>query len=126
MTLPPRNYAKRNRDGRLRSPVHLAFVRKHLCVLWMRRECEGKIEAAHLRDLAPMGHGAARPSDSFTVSMCRLHHRESEKREREWQAEYGLDLMALALEFASKSPDPRIKAAAAEFREAACAQSLRP
>lgn len=126
MTLPPRNYTKRNRDGRLRSPRHLAFVRKHLCVAWERETCYGKVQAAHLRDLVPNGHGGGKPDDFFTVSMCWFHHQDAEKREREWQAEYGLDLMALALEFASKSPDPRIKAAAAEFREAACAQSLRP
>lgn len=120
MTLPPRNFAKRGRDGRLRSPQHLAFVRSHLCVahdtLWPT-PCYGKISAAHLRDLAPLGHGGPKPSDNWCVSMCLRHHRESEKREQAWQAERRLDLMALALEFAAKSPDPRVREAAKEYRE---------
>lgn len=71
-----------------------------------------------MRDLAPLGHGGPKPSDAFTISLCRRHHEESEKREREWQEDYGLDLMALALEFAEKSPDPRVREAAKVYREA--------
>lgn len=112
MTLPPFNHEKRGRDARLRSSKHLAFVRRHLCIAWERRECEGKIEACHVRDVAPLGHGGAKPDDTYTVSMCRRHHRESEKREGAWGAEMGIDVLALALEFAGKSPDPAIKAAA--------------
>ena len=112
MTLPPRNYAKRNRDGRLRSPSHLAFVRKHLCAAWARKECEGKIEAAHVRDVAPHGHGGGKPDDTYVIGLCRRHHRESEKREGEWGREMGIDVLALALEFAAASPDPAIRAAA--------------
>lgn len=123
MTLPPRNFAKRGRDGRLRSPQHLAFVRSHLCVAWEaayragHSSCYGKVEAAHLRDLAPLGHGGPKPADLFTIALCARYHRESEKREQAWQAERRLDLMALALEFAAKSPDPRVREAAKEYRE---------
>lgn len=49
--------------------------------------------------------------------MCRRHHRESEKREEAWGKEIGLDVLALAIEFASHSPDPAIKAAAKAFLE---------
>ena len=115
MTLPPRNYAKRGRDGRLRSAKHLAFVRKHLCINWAKKDCAGKIQACHVRDVAPLGHGGAKPSDQFTVSLCARHHRESEKREGAWGAQMGLDVLALAIEFASHSPDPAIKAAAMAF-----------
>ena len=115
MTLPPLSFQKRGRDGRLRSAKHLASVRKYLCIAWERRECEGPIEVCHVRDVAPLGHGGAKPSDQFTVSMCRKHHRESEKREGAWGKEMGLDVLALAIEFASKSPDKAIRAAAAAF-----------
>ena len=115
MTLPPINYQKRGRDDRLRSAKHLAFIRKRLCVAWHLQICQGRVEAAHLRDLAPMGHGGARPDDLFTVGMCGRHHRESEKREAASQQELGLDLMALAIEYGMQSPDPAIKAAAKAF-----------
>lgn len=128
MTLPPRNFAKRNRDGRLRSPQHLAWVRGYACVAQLSLQfgnkpenfkipCNGRIEACHLRDLAPLGHGGPKPPDAYVCPMCRAHHQESEKRERRWQEDYGLDLMALALEFAAKSPDPRVREAAKEYRE---------
>lgn len=112
MTLPPRNYAKRNRDGRLRSPSHLAFVRKHLCIAWSKNGCHGKIEACHVRDVAPLGHGGAKPDDTYVVSMCRYHHQQSEKREGEWGKQMGLDVLALALEFSAASPDKAIREAA--------------
>jgi hypothetical protein len=115
MMLPPRNYEKRGRDGRLRSAKHLAAVRKYLCIAYERKECEGPVEACHVRDVAPLGHGGAKPDDTYVVSMCRKHHRESEKREGAWGREMGLDVLALALEFASKSPDPAIRAAAMAF-----------
>lgn len=122
MTLPPRSFAKRNRDGRLRSPAHLAFVRKHLCIAWASRSaglCEGKIEACHVRDVAPLGHGGAKPDDTYTVSMCRYHHQMSEKREGQWGQSHNLDVLALALEFAAASPDKAIREAAKAARQTA-------
>ena len=116
MTLPPRNYEKRGRDGRLRSPKHLAFVRKHLCINWARKDCAGKVQAAHVRDVAPLGHGGAKPSDQYTVSLCAKCHRASEKREGAWGNEMGLDVLALALEFAAASPDRAIREAAIAAR----------
>jgi hypothetical protein len=87
-------------------------VRKRLCIAWHLGICEGKIEAAHVRDVAPLGHGGAKPDDTYTVSMCRRHHRESEKREGAWGREMGLDVLALALEFAAASPDKAVREAA--------------
>ena len=91
-------------------------MRKHLCIAWARRECEGKIEVCHVRDVAPLGHGGAKPSDCYVVSMCRKHHFESEKREDAWGKEMGLDVLALALEFAAISPDKAIRDAALAAR----------
>lgn len=116
MTLPPRSFAKRNRDGRLRSPSHLAFVRKFMCIAWAKDDCFGKIEAAHVRDVAPRGHGGGKPDDTYCVALCRKHHTESEKREGAWGAEMGLDVLALALEFAAASPDKAIREAAKAAR----------
>jgi hypothetical protein len=115
MTLPPINYQKRGKDRRVRSAQHLAFVRKRLCIAWARQECEGKVEAAHVKDLAPLGRGSVKPDDTFTVSMCRRHHQESEKNEGAWGREMGLDVMALALEFAASSPDRAIREAAKAY-----------
>ncbi len=116
MTIPPPNYAKRGRDNRLRSPSHLAWVRKRLCIAWRSGDlCEGRIEAAHCRDVAPRGHSGAKPDDLWCVSMCQKHHRQSEKRERAWGEEMGIDVRTMCLEYAMASPDARIRTAAALF-----------
>ena len=116
MTLPPPNFHKRNRDLRLHSPQHLAFIRKRLCAVFFQHDCEGKVEACHLRELSPEKGMGARPSDLFTVGMCRRHHRESEKRERDFQAEHGVDLLSMALDYGEASPDKRVKTAATAIR----------
>ena len=118
MTLPPRNFAKRGRDNRLRSPQHLAFIRKRLCIAWERKECEGKVEACHARDVAPHGHGGGKPDDCWVVGMCRKHHRESEKREEAWGREVGISVRSLCIEYALASPDKRIREAARAWLEA--------
>lgn len=116
MTLPPLNHAKRGRDTRLRSARHLAFVRKHLCALWARQDCEGKIDAAHLRDLCPEHGMGVKPSDNWTVSLCRKHHRESEGREEFFERDYDISLLTLAMEYAAASPDPAIREAVRLYR----------
>ena len=116
--IPPPNYEKRNRDNRLRSPTHLAWIRKRLCIAWERKDCEGRIEVAHCRDVAPNGHAGAKPDDVWCVGMCRKHHRESEKRESAWGAEMGIDMRAACLEYAAASPDRAIKEAAKALMKA--------
>jgi hypothetical protein len=115
--IPPPNYAKRSRDLRLRSPDHLRYIRQRLCVLWAHKDCEGKVEACHLRGLAPEKGMGNKPSDLWTVGMCRKHHRESQDREREFQERYNIDLVNIALEYAEQSRDKRVKAAAEAIRE---------
>ena len=111
--LPPRNFTKKNRDGRLRSPVHRKFVAQHLCILWEHKDCEGPVECCHARDVAPRGHGGGKPDDIYCFSACRKHHRESEKRETDWGRENEVDVLKLCLEFALASPDRLIKNVAA-------------
>ena len=69
-----------------------------------------------MRELSPEKGMGARPSDLFTVGMCRRHHRESEKREVEFQTEYDINLLELALDYGEVSPDKRVKAAAGAVR----------
>lgn len=116
MTLPPRNFEKRGRDRRIRSAKHRAFVRQHLCIAWERKECDGKVECCHVKDVALEQCGSVKPGDVFTVSMCRRHHRESEKNEAAWGADMGIDVLAIALEFAAKSPDRNIRDAAKQVQ----------
>lgn len=113
--LPPRNYAPRNRSDRLRSPTHQKFIRQHLCVAWERKECVGKVECCHARDLVPYHerHGA-KPSDQWTYPACRVHHGQAEKREEAFGHEYGLDMRAICLGLAAQSPDKAIREAAKE------------
>lgn len=112
MTLPPRNFMKKGRDNRLRSPLHRKFVGQHLCVAHASGDCAGKIDCCHCRDIAPNGHGGAKPDDLWCVSLCRYHHRLSEKNEEAWGRANGIDFRALCLEFALASPDKRINEAA--------------
>lgn len=116
MTLPPRNYEKRGRDNRLRSDSHKRFVRSHLCIAHAQGDCVGPVEFCHARDIAPGGHGGGgKPDDTFGFSACRRHHAESEKRERAWGAENGIDIEKIVLEFAAASPDRAIKEAAKAY-----------
>ncbi len=112
MLLPRLGYVKKGRDGKLRSPVHLEFVRRHLCVIWDKHTCFGKIAACHARDVAPRGHGGGKPDDLYVFSACVVAHRESEKREVAFGEKYGIDVLAICLEFGSQSPDRRIREAA--------------
>ena len=117
--LPPRNNDYSNgRDKGLRSQVHRRFVRSRLCVAWHLGGCFGPVEAAHCRDIAPRGHGGSKPDDVWTVSMCRKHHQEAEKRELDWSAETGIDVRAMCLEFAAASPDRAIREKAKEYVKA--------
>jgi hypothetical protein len=105
MTIPPPNFKRRNRDPRLRSTKHLAFLRKRLCCAYMRQECEGKVEASHLRNLAPEYGMGIKPSDLWAVGACRFHHRMMEGRDDNFALDYDIDLLKLAIEYACVSED---------------------
>ena len=62
------------------------------------------IECAHVRGGTDGGTGL-KPSDRWALSLCAFHHREQYKiGERAFQARHGIDLYALAMEFARRSP----------------------
>ena len=103
MTLPARIFRARKKDTRLRSPQHLAWIRTFACCVPMCNE-EGKIEAHHVKGAEPMALGR-KPGDNWCVSCCVFHHREFHSIGlHAFEKKYGLDLIALAKEFADTSP----------------------
>lgn len=93
-----RRRIKRNRE----CPAHRAWIRRHHCSV---PGCQSTlIECAHVRVGTDGGTGL-KPSDRWTVSLCRSHHSEQhEVGEKEFADRYGLDLFELAQIFARRSP----------------------
>jgi hypothetical protein len=82
--------------------AHCAWVRRHRCSVAGCRQLP--IECAHVRGGTDGGVGL-KPSDKWTISLCRLHHREQHDiGEPAFEAEYDLHLRELASEFAARSP----------------------
>lgn len=104
MTLPRRLPKERRRDAnsRIRSVGHLRFVRGHVCAV---NGCGNRgIEAAHVR-CGTGGGTSLKPGDDWTISLCRDHHAEQHRiGEPAFEKKYGIDMKALAQEFAAKSP----------------------
>lgn len=109
MTLPARIDRKSHRENAgKRSLGHCNFVRSHNCSV---AGCVGRpIEVAHVRD-GTGGGMAVKPSDRWTISLCRDHHAEQHSiGERSFSTRYGIDMKALAMSFARQSPHwPRLK-----------------
>ncbi len=103
MTLPNRLHQNslRQEDGR-RSPAHRAWVRGHACCV---PGCEDRpIECVHVRTGTDGGLGV-KPSDIWTVSLCRDHHSEQHRiGEASFERAHGIDLKRLASEFTARSP----------------------
>ena len=94
---------KRPPKRKVRScPAHRAWVRRHCCcVVDCRRT---PIECAHVR-IGTDGGAGTKPSDKWVISLCAFHHREQHHiGERAFERRYGLELRALAQEFARRSP----------------------
>lgn len=103
MPLPQRIDRKSHRENvGKRSPGHCNFVRSHNCSV---AGCTGRpIEVAHVRD-GTGGGMAVKPADKWTISLCRDHHSEQHQiGEKSFSQRYGLDLKALAMDFARHSP----------------------
>lgn len=80
--------------------VHLAWIRQQECCVpgCERRAPHAVIEAAHIRRASNSGTGI-KPSDRFCVPLCADHHAESHRGERTFERKYGIDLMAMAVEY---------------------------
>ena len=102
VSLPKRlERAERRRDERS-CPAHRAWVRRHHCSVPGCRQ--RPIECAHVRS-GTDGGLSIKPSDLWTVSLCRSHHREQHQiGEQQFQTRYRIDLYDLACEFARRSP----------------------
>lgn len=102
MSLPPRLQKNSDKADRgKRSPAHRAWVRGFACSV---PGCQDRpIECAHVRRANNSGTGI-KPSDAFTVSLCRDHHMESHMGEKSFEAHHKIDLMKLAREFYRASP----------------------
>lgn len=94
-------HGKRKRQSRS-CAAHRAWVRRHYCSV---PDCRRQpIECAHVRRGADGGAGI-KPSDKWVISLCLLHHREQHQiGECHFEDKYDLDLIALAREFARRSP----------------------
>lgn len=103
MTLPARIKPEpMGREKRIRSPAHLGWVRSHACCV---PGCNGRpIEAAHVRSGTDGGTGI-KPGDMWAISLCASHHRDQHQvGEAEFERRHGIDMKALAQEFADRSP----------------------
>lgn len=100
MTLP-RMLPKENKSGKIKSPGHMKWVRLHSCCV---KGCTNdRMEAHHVRLGSHAGMGS-KPGDDKTISLCVTHHSAAHRGEETFAKMYGLDLQALAKEFADKSP----------------------
>lgn len=106
--LPGRLHKNSGRQHQTRRCVaHRAWVRGHRCSVpgCLARE----IECAHVRT-GTDGGTALKPSDVWSVSLCCEHHAEQHQMgEHSFSQAYGIDLRALALEFARRSPHARLR-----------------
>lgn len=89
-------------------PSHRAWVRGFICAAHESGECQGKIEAAHLRLGVPAhesGGTGLKPHDKWTWPACEFHHRrQHDMGEASFQAHYRLDLRKLCEKLALTSP----------------------
>jgi hypothetical protein len=115
MILPPRR--KPVKSGIERAPervfrYHEKWVRGHACCV---RECQQThIEVHHVRSAATAGT-ALKPPSWRTVSLCSAHHSQLHAIGIDtFQRTYGIDLAALAGEFARRSPDVTMREAMRE------------
>jgi hypothetical protein len=82
---------------------HLAWLREQGCCI-ADSQCSGPIHAHHVRRGTGCGMGK-KPSDLFAVPLCASHHALG--HQIGWQtfeAEYGIDLLAMAGLFVAMSP----------------------
>jgi hypothetical protein len=103
MALPARIKSEpMGREKRIRCPSHLKWVRQHMCCV---PGCDGRpVEAAHVRSGADGGTGM-KPGDDWAISLCTSHHREQHwTGEARFERRHGIDMKALAREFAARSP----------------------
>lgn len=104
MTLPPRiRQPLKEAKLKRRFPAHQKWVRGHKCVLWKTGNCVGPITFFHV-DRAGYKGVSIKVPDWFGLSMCQDHHNEYGLGPTTFEEKYKMDLVALAEEFALRSP----------------------
>src|ERR1700676_1965930 len=90
-------------------PRHRRWVKSHGCCV---PGCDATVvDFAHLRSATNAGMNQ-KPHDIFGVSLCRHHHIEQHSLGIDaFDQKYGIELCALAAEFARRSPDVDMRAA---------------
>lgn len=87
----------------IRSPGHLAWVRGHVCAV-ENADCQGKIEAAHVR-IGTDGGTGVKPSDCYAIPLCFAHHTmQHSMGERSFEAAHNISMRKIADELWQKSP----------------------
>lgn len=110
MTLPrkiekPTKFPRPKRERKRRTITycagHRAWIRTHACCV---PDCSAlPIVCAHVRKGTNGGTGM-KPDDRWTISLCWAHHDEQGNiGEPAFERKYGIDMKALAREFAAKS-----------------------
>lgn len=106
MKLPPHRKALQSQPKvKRRCPSHTKWVGEHACSV---EGCQGlPIEVAHVRLGTNCGTGL-KPSDKWTISLCREHHAEQHRiGERTFSMDHfgqPSGMRRLAEEFAKRSP----------------------
>jgi hypothetical protein len=100
----------KQRRPRERNDKHLAFIRSLRCCI-----CGAPgPDAAHIRCASPVHGkretgGAEKPSDKWTVPLCRVHHDQQHSiNEIKFWATYGVDPFGLALSLYAHSGDDEL------------------
>lgn len=84
-----------------RNPAHLDWIRTLPCSI---RGCQGKAQAAHVRQGTGGGTGL-KPPDRWCVPLCHQHHQDQHTMSHPaFDAKHGVDLRALAEKLAAASP----------------------
>jgi hypothetical protein len=92
------------RPPQIRSVSHLQWVRGFECSCAASGNCDGKIEAAHIRSETD-GCLGVKPSDRYTIPLCSGHHAEQHRLgEAPFEAIHKISMRKIADELWAKSP----------------------
>lgn len=87
----------------IRSRAHLQWVRGHVCAI-DSDQCEGKVEAAHVRIGTDGGMGV-KPSDTYAIPLCHFHHDQQHRLgERSFEAQHKISMLRIAEDLVRRSP----------------------
>lgn len=106
--LPRRKAPKSGiRSDKRNFPSHLAWVRKFVCVAFKAAECDGRMEAHHVKETAGGGMGI-KPADYWAVPLCSHHHATLHQiGAKSFEAKYAVNLIDQAQKLAATSPYKR-------------------